>query len=73
MTLCRVFALCDRPAVGTIDHSILGRVPSCQRCADRLEQELTPYPTTAIDNSGLTRSFDASFVGPGLALIGGFR
>lgn len=34
---CAVFALCDRQAVTTIPHPILGPVPACQRCADKIE------------------------------------
>lgn len=36
MTTCRYFALCDRPADGTYLHPILGPVPTCNRCADRV-------------------------------------
>lgn len=35
---CMVFALCDRPATTTTPHSILGDVPACQRCADRMQE-----------------------------------
>jgi len=31
---CKWFALCDRAAVMTLRHPILGQVPVCQRCAD---------------------------------------
>lgn len=41
---CQYFLLCDRPAVGTIDNPFLGPVPSCERCATRMEQKLTRYP-----------------------------
>lgn len=34
---CRQFYLCMNVAVGTLPHPILGDVPSCQRCADKLE------------------------------------
>lgn len=30
---CEWFALCENPATGTIDHPILGPVPTCDRCA----------------------------------------
>jgi hypothetical protein len=32
---CMVFLKCDRLAVTTIPHPILGDVPACRRCADR--------------------------------------
>lgn len=43
MTRCRWFALCDEPAAGTVQHPVLDPVPTCKRCADRLELELEPY------------------------------
>lgn len=33
--MCTWYALCDRPAVGKVNHVILGPVPVCQRCADK--------------------------------------
>jgi hypothetical protein len=33
---CSWFALCDHPAAGVVHHPILGNVPTCQRCADKL-------------------------------------
>ena len=43
--LCEWFALCDHPAVGTIDHPALGAVPVCRRCIDRLDMgdDVRPY------------------------------
>ena len=35
--VCEWFAKCDHPAVGVIAHPVLGDVPCCQRCADKLE------------------------------------
>jgi hypothetical protein len=32
---CQWFAACDRSAVTTVAHPVLGDVPACQRCADR--------------------------------------
>lgn len=43
MQRCEYFALCDRPAEGTVAHPILGDVPCCQRCADRVEVELQRF------------------------------
>lgn len=33
---CQAFALCANPATTTIQHTILGSVPACQRCADKM-------------------------------------
>lgn len=35
---CAWFALCENVAVKTEPHSVLGDVPICQRCADKLER-----------------------------------
>ncbi|GMA42418.1 hypothetical protein [Mobilicoccus caccae] len=37
---CQWFALCPNPPAGTIAHPILGEVPACQRCADRMGKRL---------------------------------
>lgn len=34
---CMWFALCDRPAVVTEPHPVLGDVPICQRCLDKFK------------------------------------
>lgn len=36
-TSCHWFAKCPNPANGLRDHPILGQVPICQRCDDRVE------------------------------------
>lgn len=36
-TTCEWFALCDHDAIGVTPHPILGDVPICQRCADKLD------------------------------------
>lgn len=38
--LCNWFALCPNPADGRVDHPVLGAVPTCKRCADKLGLEL---------------------------------
>lgn len=35
-TICQWFLLCDNPAAGVVVHPVLGFVPTCERCADRL-------------------------------------
>jgi hypothetical protein len=42
--VCEWFALCTRPADGVVAHPIIGPVPTCQRCAERMEQRLDPFP-----------------------------
>jgi hypothetical protein len=37
---CRWFLQCDNPAVGVVRHSVLGNVPCCRRCADKLGLDL---------------------------------
>lgn len=34
---CEWFALCDHEAVGHVIHPVLGPVPTCQRCVDKLD------------------------------------
>lgn len=34
---CGWFALCERPATTTRPHPILGDVPTCDRCAARVD------------------------------------
>lgn len=36
MTYCQWFALCTNEAVGCVTHSILGDVPICERCAEKV-------------------------------------
>lgn len=48
-TLCQWFLLCLNPAVTTMPHPVLGDVPICQRCADkvaRLHGNAAPDPDT---------------------------
>lgn len=35
---CEWFAACDRPAVTLTPHPLIGKVPTCQRCAEKLER-----------------------------------
>lgn len=39
---CLWFAACDSEAAGTVEHPVLGDVPTCQRCADVVGAELVP-------------------------------
>lgn len=36
--VCMWFAKCTNPANGLRDHPILGDVPICQRCDDKIER-----------------------------------
>ncbi|QIN94208.1 hypothetical protein PP459_gp025 [Streptomyces phage Wakanda] len=38
--MCEWFAKCTNEADGVVKHPILGDVPTCQRCADKLGLEL---------------------------------
>lgn len=38
--ICEWFLLCTNEADGTVEHPILGSVPTCQRCADKLDLDL---------------------------------
>lgn len=40
--MCSWFALCPNDADGRVDHPVLGAVPTCKRCADKLDLELKP-------------------------------
>lgn len=44
--MCDYFVGCDRPAVGTLDHPLAGRVDACQRCADLGRFSLLPLHAT---------------------------
>lgn len=43
---CEQFALCSYEAIGTVDHPVLGDVPTCFRCAKKLGllDALVRYP-----------------------------
>lgn len=40
--VCQWYALCVHFAVGYVKHPILGKVPTCQRCADKHHLKLDP-------------------------------
>lgn len=40
VTVCEWFALCDHASAGVVRHPILGDVPTCERCATKLDLEL---------------------------------
>lgn len=33
---CQYFALCTNPAIGTLPNPIIGDVPTCRRCAEKM-------------------------------------
>lgn len=35
--ICEWFALCGRPATGSMSHPVLGDVPICDRCREKVE------------------------------------
>jgi hypothetical protein len=37
---CQWFALCANPADGVVRHPVLGDVPTCKRCAQKLDLDL---------------------------------
>jgi hypothetical protein len=41
--VCMWFRDCANAAAGTVTHPILGEVPTCQRCATKLDLELKLY------------------------------
>lgn len=42
--VCEYFAKCTNDADGTVTNPVLGPVPTCRRCADKMEQVLVPWP-----------------------------
>ena len=46
MSKCQWFLKCTRPAVTTLEHPILGAVPICQECKDKIER-LSPKEEVA--------------------------
>lgn len=45
--MCEYFALCDRPADGTVDNPVLGPVPCCKRCAAVVGATIDPWAEVA--------------------------
>jgi hypothetical protein len=35
---CRWFLMCTREAVTTLPHPVLGEVPACARCAEKVQK-----------------------------------
>jgi hypothetical protein len=44
LVTCEYFALCVNEADGTVTHPILGQVPTCRRCAEKMEKVLHLWP-----------------------------
>jgi hypothetical protein len=40
---CEYFLLCENEAEGTVANPVLGPVPCCKRCADKVEATLAPF------------------------------
>lgn len=38
--MCDWFLLCENPPDGMVAHPVLGEVPTCRRCAERLDLDL---------------------------------
>jgi hypothetical protein len=45
--MCEWFLLCDNEPVGVVRHVVLGDVPTCQRCADKLDLSFVMEELTA--------------------------
>jgi len=41
--ICQYFARCVRQAVGLVRNPMVGDVPTCAECAERMEQTLLPF------------------------------
>ncbi len=37
---CEWFLMCENEATGIVPHPTLGPVPTCQRCADKLDLDI---------------------------------
>lgn len=48
--MCDWYALCDNAPVGVVDHPILGKVPTCQRCVDKHDMLLLRFPDQCSGN-----------------------
>ena len=58
--VCRWFLRCENPATVTLPHPILGAVPACQSCADKVAR-LTPPPKPRL----MTATDEARFAAHG--------
>ena len=47
MLYCEWFARCTNKADGAVWHPVLEYVPTCRRCADKLDLELVPIAVEA--------------------------
>lgn len=53
-TTCAWFARCTNAATATVTHPVLGNVPTCQRCIDKLGLEATPTSTETNKHAAAT-------------------
>ena len=47
--ICQVFLLCGNEATTEIDNVVLGKVPCCQRCKDKMEPIAKKTKVTTMD------------------------
>jgi hypothetical protein len=45
--MCEWFLWCTNPADGVVKHPLLGSVPTCTRCATKLDLDLVAFPALA--------------------------
>ena len=49
--ICEWFLMCENQANGVVGHAVLGLVPTCRRCADKLDLDLLPVDEISCINT----------------------